>query len=172
MTNLQTSLIVEAYLDRARLTGLLANVAQNRRLVDILGNQDTSFELEWAEARLTGSSSSYRFKSVNVKKSDLLYAIPRETTDQLKARALFRTGMVNQATEAMELGVLLKTCHISGRALVPPAMNRGKVITSAFPGFFALTGAMITQPDGTTTEEQVVIVNRDAIIALGRPDES
>lgn len=172
MTNLQTSLIVEVYLDRARMVGLLGNVAQNRRLVDILGNQDESVELEWAEARLTGSTEGYRFKSVVVKKSDLLYAIPRETSEQVRARALFRTGMSTKTSASMEIGVLLKTCHMAGTALVPPGMNRVKVDSSAFPRFFALTNAQIAHQDGTRTEEPVVIVNRDAIIALGRRNET
>ncbi|MGE0687572.1 MAG: hypothetical protein AB7P33_12570 [Dehalococcoidia bacterium] len=172
MTNLQTSLIVEAYLDRTRLVGLLANVAQNRRLVDILANQDSTLELEWAEARLSGGTEGYRFKSVVLKKSDLLYAIPRETSDQLRARALFRTGMSTQATASMEVGILLRTCHLAGTTLVPPGMNRAKVDSSAFPRFFAVTGAQINHQDGTRTEEPVVIVNRDAIIAVGRPNES
>jgi hypothetical protein len=172
MTNLQNSLIVEAYLDRARLVGLLANIGQNRRLVDVLANQDVSFELEWAEARLTSGSEGYRFKAVTVKKADLLYAIPRETAEQIKARALFRTGMSTQTAAAMDVGILLKTCHIAGTALVAPGMNRMKIDASAFPGFFALSGAVITQPDGTKAQEQVVVVNREAIIALGRPNES
>ena len=171
MTNLQTSLIIEAYLDRARIVGLLPNVTQNRRLVDVLGNQDASFELEWAEATLSGSSQSHRFKSVVVKKSDLLYAIPRETDEQIKARALFRTGMSGQSLEALTVGLLLPTCHISGTALVPPGMNRSKLEAALFPGFFAISGATIIQPDGSCSEERVVIVRRDAILALGRPNE-
>lgn len=74
---------------------------QNRRLVDVLGNQDSSFELEWAEARLVGGSQSYRFKSMAIKKSDVLFAIPRETVDQLRARRLYRTGMSTQTQAAM-----------------------------------------------------------------------
>ncbi len=172
MTNLQTSLIVEAYLDRARLTGLLANIGQNRRLVDILTNQDATLELEWAEARLSGGTEGYRFKSVVIKKSDLLYAIPRETSDQVKARALFRTGMSKQDSASMEVGILLRSCHLSGTTLLPPGMNRTKVDSSAFPRFFAVTAAQLHHEDGTQTEEPVVIVNRDAIIALGRPNET
>jgi hypothetical protein len=172
MTNLQTSLIVEAYLDRASLRGLLANVSQNRRLVDVLGNQDKSFDLESAEVRLAGSSEVYRFKSVAVKKTDVFYAIPRETTEQIRARAMYRTGMTRQSATAMEVGILLKTCHIAGTALLPPAVGRGKVDTASFPSFFALTGAVITQADGTRTEEAVVIINREAVIAIGRPDEA
>lgn len=172
MTSLQSSLVVEIYLDRARITGLLPNVSQNRRLVDVLGNQDLSFQLESAEACLAGGEQPYRFKSMTIKKSDVLYAIPRETQDQIRARALYRTGMSTQATASTPLAVLLNTCHISGKALVPPSMNRQNLEATSFPSFFALTGATITQADGSTSKEQVVIVNRDAILALGRPDEA
>jgi hypothetical protein len=79
--------------------------------------------------------------------------------------------MSTQAQTSMALGVLLTTCHISGTALVPPAMNHARPHVAAFPRFFALTGATITAADGTRTEEPVVIVNRDLILALGRPDE-
>jgi hypothetical protein len=80
--------------------------------------------------------------------------------------------MSTQTAAAMDVGILLKTCHIAGTALVAPGMNRMKIDASAFPGFFALSGAVITQPDGTKAQEQVVVVNREAIIALGRPNES
>ena len=169
MTNLQTSLIVEAHLDRARIVGLLPNLTQNRRLVDILGNQDATFELEWAEACLSGGSERYGFKATAVKKTDLLYAIPRETDEQVKSRALYRTGMSNQALESLAVGVLFSTCHIAGTALLPPGMNRQKLDVASFPRFFAISGAIVTQADGTTTSEQVVVVNGQAILAIGRP---
>lgn len=165
-----TPLIVEAHLDRARVTGI-TQLAENRRLVDILANQDASFELQAAEARLDGSDEGNRFKSVTIKKSDVLYAIPRETTEQIRSRALFRAGMTTQATSPMLLAILLPGCHISGTALVPPSIGSGKLEVGKFPSFFAVTGAVITQPDGTRREEQVVIVARDAILAIGRPDD-
>jgi hypothetical protein len=172
VTNLQTSLVVEAYLDRARIIGVLPGITQNRRLVDLLCTQDAAIVLDLAEARLTGGSQGYRFKSVTVRKADLLYAIPRETSEQLRARALMRTGMPTQTSLPMALAVLLPTCHIAGTTLIPTAMSRPNVEASQFPHFFAITGAVITQADGTSREEQVVIVNRDAIVALGRPNES
>ena len=172
VTNQQSSLIVELFLDRARVIGLIPNVSQNRRLVDVLGNQDLSIELEQAEARLVGGNQSYRFSRMSLKKADVLFAIPRETPDQLRARALYRTGMSTQSQVAMPLGVLLSTCHIAGTTYVSPSMGRQKLEVASFPHFFAITDASITQPDGSSTLESVVIVNRDSILAVGRPDET
>ena len=172
MTSLQSSLIVELYLDRARIIGVLPNVSQNRRLVDVLGNQDSTFEVESAEARLIGSVQSYRFNLMTVRKSDVLFAIPRETPDQIRGRALYRTGMSTQTQAAMAIGVLLSICHISGTTFVPPGQNRQKIEADLLPRFFAMSGATITQSDGSTSEEAVVIVNREGILALGRLNEA
>jgi len=170
MTNQQSSLVVELFLDRARVIGLIPNVSQNRRLVDVLGNQDLSIELEEAEARLAGGSQSYRFSSMSLKKSDVLFAVPRETPNQIKARAMYRTGMSTQAQTSMPIGVLLSTCHIAGKTYVSSSMSRQKLEVASFSHFFAIAEASITQADGSKSEEPVVIVNRDAILAIGRPD--
>ena len=172
MTNQQSSLIVELFLDRARVIGMLPNLSQNRRLVDVLGNQDSSIVLENAEARLVGGNQSYKFASMSLKKSDVLFAIPRETQEQIRARAMYRTGMSSQTQASMPLGVLLPTCHIAGTTYVAPSVSRQKLEVAAFPHFFAIANARITEANDATTEEQVVIVNRDAILALGRPEDS
>lgn len=170
---MEASLIVEVFLDRARVFGVLPNIGQNRRLVDVLNSTDLTFELQLAEARLHGGQQSQRYKSVTLKKQDVLYAIPRETQDQLRARALYRTGMSVRTTAPLPLSLLLPGYLVRGTAYVSPALaNRATIDPEALPVFLPLTDATIGLADGTNHSEAVVIVNRAAVLALGRAAEA
>lgn len=162
------SIIVEAMLSGVKATGLMKNVSENRRLVDILNNQDLTFELQTVDARLRDDTRQ-RFPTLLIRKSDLQYAIPRESSEQIRRRALYRTGLNSASGSRTSLGVFLDGCSILGSVLLPLGMNPARLEIAAFSPFFAIADAVITR-DGTATNEPVVIVRRDALMALGLPE--
>lgn len=163
-----STLIVEAVLATMRIRGLLKNVPANRRLVDVLSSQDAVVELHSAEVRRHAAAEAQKFPSLLVRKDDLIYAIPRETAEQVRTRALSRTGMVTPIGRRAPVTVMTSGYVLSGTATLPPGMNPARLEIAMLPHFFALAGASVTDDDGSVTEEEVIVVNRGQVVALAR----
>lgn len=163
-----TTLIVEAHFAAMRVTGVLRNLAPNRRLVDVLSTQEPGLELHTAEVRRGPAAMLTRFPSLQVRKDDLVYAIPRETAEQVRARAMSRTGMMTPLGQRAPITVMTPCGVIAGTVTLPPGMNLARIEMAMLPNFFALAAATITDADGNTAEEEVAVVNRGQVVALAR----
>lgn len=165
MDESRARLAVEFTLTTATMKGMLPLPVENRRLVDMLNGAQAEIELEDVVGTLRADVVTFRFEAIVVRKADVLYAIPHETESQLRHRAMSRTGIAAPRRDHLPFSVLLPGCHIVGIATIPPGSHFRQVDASIFPHFFPLTEAVVTQADGISREESVVIVNRDALQA-------
>jgi hypothetical protein len=169
--NVREPLLVEVYLKGGHVSGLTRLVEERVRLVDLLNNPDSLFELE--SAKLTaGDSGVARFlPSLVIEKSAILVAIPHETQDQLRHRAMLNTGL-GRTTKQAQISVLLPPLFVEGTAHFAPGTMRFRPSLNTFTHFFPLTSAVIHLPDGESVEQPVILVNRDGVAALSLPQES
>lgn len=159
-------LAVEAYFKHGYLRGFLRNISENRRLIDLLNTQDPHFTLVEAEAQFFGSSGTASFTEAQVLKKELQYAIPRETDEQIRRRAVYRTGIMPASTQQIRVQLLLESCIIKGMASLPQGVSRQRLEVGVLPHFFAVTNATVLRGNDVS-EEQVVIVHREALLAIG-----
>ena len=166
------SIIVDAALDGYSVIGLLKNVTQNRRLVDILNSQDLTLELHAAESRVDGAVSGLHYESLVLNKAGILYAMPRETSEQVRLRAFNRSGISLGSSQGqvkrVSVGVLLPFCFITGTVTLQPGTNPDRLEIAILPRFFAMTDATITRSSASAPVADVVVVNRDRLVGLGR----
>jgi len=156
-------LLVELYLERAHIVGICREVQERRRLIDVLNHQGETLELEDARVSL-GNGVTKEFETLNVQKSSILAAIPRETDQQSRRRAIMTNVAGKQETRQMSLTLVLPPLSVEGVAHVPP--GAGATSIKAFTKFFSLTGATLSMAGNADRELEVIFVSRDQVMAL------
>jgi hypothetical protein len=114
-------------------------------------------------------------QTLAVEKRSIIAAIPWETREQDRQRALDTSTLGRAQTSPMQVVAFSPPFVVAGTAHMPAsyATSRGRLTAdpNLFSHFFPVTSASLTLPGGAQIEAPVVIVNRDAISALGRTAE-
>jgi hypothetical protein len=165
-------LLVEVYVQGGHIAGLTHQVEERRRLVDILNAQDAIFELQSAKLTLASSGLPRFFPVLSIDKKSILAAIPHETQDQLRQRAMLNTGIGRSATLQAQMGFLLLSLYIEGTAHVAPGAGKLRPDPRVFTHFFPLTSATLYLPDGDPLEVPVLLLNRDALVSISLLSEA
>jgi hypothetical protein len=168
-------LLVELFLENARIRGLCTQVEERTRLVDILNGTEEAFHLGEAKVSL-GPGAPRDLPNLNVEKRAIVVAIPHETEEQLRKRALMRMAGGAAPTKPAHLTMLVPPFVIEGTAHLNPSVGtlRGNLHaeTGLFHRFVTMTDAKLVLPNGTAIEAPVLFVNRDLIAAMSSGVES
>lgn len=168
-------LLVELFLANSRIRGLSTQVEERRRLVDVLNSTENAFHLDQAKVSL-GAGSSRDLPNLNVEKRAIVVAIPHETEDQLRQRAVLRMTVGASPTKPAQVTVLVPPFVIEGTAHLPPSVGtlRGNLHadTGVFNRFLTMTDAQLILPNGTAIDGPVMFINRDLIAAMSSGIES
>ena len=156
-------LLVELYLERAHILGVCRQVQERRRLIDVLNHQDDTIEIDNARVSL-GSGVSKQYETILIQKSAILAAVPRETEEQNRRRAVLTNMMGKQETRQKSLALLLPPLAVEGQAHV--AGGAGALSIKMFSKFFSLTGATLSMSGNADRELGVIIVSRDHVMAM------
>src|SRR5690242_10833039 len=92
------SLLVELYLPDAHIFGACRQVAEHRRLLDVLNHQDSMLELDQVSVSFGKDTEPRSYETLLIAKSEILVAVPRETTQQSRRRAVITNVMGKQET--------------------------------------------------------------------------
>ena len=154
-----------------RFTGISADPDQFRRFSDILNSPEGELILSSVTIRNLHGVSLDHSPSVIIQKRDVLLVVPRESTQQLAQRRQQRLGI--NAPSATPLPVLV---------VVPPYLARGTLNlrnprdfyrgTSGLPPFFPLLDASLTLDGSLIERSQVILINRDTVVAIGIQDDA
>jgi len=168
-------LLVELFLENARIRGLSAEVGERRRLVDVLNSADEAFHLGKARVSI-GSSEARDLDNLNVEKRAIIVAIPHETEEQRRERAMMRMTMGANPTKPAKVTVLVPPFLVEGTAHLPPSVGtlRGNLhaASGVFNHFLTMTDAKLILPNGSAIEAPVIFVNRDLVAAMSSSVES
>jgi hypothetical protein len=159
-------LLVELFMDGAKVTGYCHLVQERRRLVDVLNSVDETFEIESVCIALA-SGATREFPLLTVEKRAVRLAIPRETPAQARERAMLRTIVGRTETAAVNVTMLLPPFIVEGSAHIPRGVHalrrRLRADPDIFSRFFSITSAKLMMPDGSDQEAPVVLLNREMV---------
>ena len=174
MNQHEAPLLVELFLNGARIKGLCREVGRRRRLADILNSPGDAFELESAVVTLSVGAPMHA-PSLSVAKKSIIAAIPWETREQDRQRALDTSMSGRAQTTPMPIVAFSPPFVVSGMAHMPPGYGTSRNSLhpdpSVFLHFFPVTKAHVTLAAGSQIEAPVVLVNRDSVSAMGRAAE-
>ncbi|HLG12490.1 MAG TPA: hypothetical protein VI876_12090 [Dehalococcoidia bacterium] len=174
MNQNEAPLLVELFLNGARIKGLCRQAGRRRRLAEILNTPDDVFELESAVVTLSVGAPMHA-PSLAVEKKSIIAAIPWETREQDRQRALDASTLGRAQTTPMPVVAFSPPYVFSGTAHMPASYvtTRGKLHPdpSVFLHFFPVTKAHMTLADGSQLEAPVLLVNRESVSAMGRAAE-
>jgi hypothetical protein len=156
-------LLVELYLERAHILGTCRDVQERRRLIDVLNHQDETIAIQDAQVSLGGDVTKH-YEEIHVQKSAILAAVPRETDEQNRRRAVLTNMMGKQETRQKALALLLPPLAVEGQAHV--AGGAGALSIKMFSKFFSLTGATLSMAGNADRALSVVVVSRDHVLAM------
>jgi hypothetical protein len=159
-------LLVELYLEDAHVLGVCRQVQERKRLIDVLNHQDSHLEIEQARVTLGLRGGARHYDSLNITKSAILVAVPRETQEQSRRRAVFTNMMGRQETARKSLALIVPPLALEGAAHIVASgagVLRGM---EAFSKYFPLTGATLFAPGVPDRELDVVIVSRDRVVGM------
>jgi hypothetical protein len=156
-------LLVELYLERAHIFGACRDVQERRRLIDVLNHQDETLALQDVQLSL-GSGPAKHYEEMHVLKSSILAAVPRETQEQSRRRAVLTNIAGKQETRQMSLALLLPPIAVEGAAHMP--VGAGVTSIKSFTKFFPLTDATLSMAGNADRELDVIIVSRDRVLAV------
>jgi len=163
---------VELYLQGGYVSGRTHQIGQRRRLVDVLNGQEAVFELESAQLTLASSDTIRVLPNIAVDKSSILAAVPHETREQLRQRAILNTGISRSRGTQTRIGLLLTPLYVEGTAHMATEASMLRTGVKTFPRFFPLTSTVLYVPDGEALELPVLLVNRDSVSAISPVAES
>jgi hypothetical protein len=162
-------LLVELYLEQARLSGITYQVEERRRLIDVLNARDEAFHLQAAKLSMVGGQKR-DLETIAVEKRSIIAAIPRETVEQSRQRTLLRTVVGRRPTQPLDLTLIAPPFVVQGTAhlLAGQASIKGRLRADPdlFTRFFSVTDGRLYLPDGGTIEAPVILVNRDTLVAV------
>ncbi len=165
-------LLVEFYLQGAHVSGVSRQVEQRRRLVDVLNGQEGTFELDSAKLTIQSSGMPRFFPTLSLQKRSIIAAIPHETQDQVRMRAVLNSGMGRAGTMQAQIAVLVPPYYIEGTAHMAPGSGKLRPDPAVFTHFFPITAAQLFLPEGQSLELPVLLVNRDCISAMALLSEA
>jgi hypothetical protein len=175
MNDREAPLLVELFLHGARIKGLCREVGQRRRLVEILNTPGDVFELESAVVTLQVGAPMHA-PSLSVEKKSIIAAIPWETKEQDRQRALDTSVLGRSQTTPVPVVTFSPPFVVSGVAHLPAGyVNPRSTLhpdPNVFLHFFPVTKAHMTLADGSQVEAPVIIVNRECVAAMGRAAEA
>jgi len=157
-------LLVEIFLERAHILGVCRQVQERRRLIDVLNGQDDMVEIEQARVSL-GTSEPKHYETLSVLKSSILAAVPRETQEQNRRRAVLTNMMGKQETRQKQISLLVPPLALDGSAHISAGAG-GAMSVKTFSKFFPLTSATMSISGQPDRELDVILVSRDHIIAM------
>ena len=167
------NLLVDFYFANAQVFGIMprVQVEVGRRLVDVLSNSDELLGLRAGNVRLAAGGDTRTLENFSLKKSEILIAVPRETQDQIRHRAHFRSGIDSIAGVPLSVGLLLPPFYVEG-SLSATVLMAKRLDVHALERFFIVTRAAVWLPDGSRHAEPFMVVNRDEISAIGELEEA
>jgi hypothetical protein len=157
-------LLVAIFLERAHILGVCRQVQERRRLIDVLNGQDDMLEIEQARVSL-GSSEPKNYQTLSVLKSSILAAVPRETQEQSRRRAVLTNMMGRQETRQKQISLIVPPLALDGSAHISAGAG-GAMSVKMFTKFFPLTGATMSISGQADRELDVMLISRDHIIAM------
>ena len=158
-------LLLELYLEGAHVLGVCRQVQERRRLIDVLNHQDDVLEVEQASVTFGPDSEPRHYATLSVTKSAILAAVPRETQEQNRRRAVPTNMMGRQQTRQKSLALLVPPLAIEGTAHVSAGAGATQSM-AIFTKFFSLTGATISIPGHEDRDLDVVLVSRDRVVGM------
>ncbi len=159
-------LIVEFLMANAHIAGFVDLQDERRRLVDLLTTSESMLEVTNAQVFIGTSEAAKRLDTLSISKAAILAAVPRETDEHSRVRALQRTVVGRSSTSQGRMAIFLPPLTVEGVAHAPGGANRLKADPAVFSHFFSVTDADLTAPYGELRGLPVVVVNRDAIAAM------
>jgi hypothetical protein len=159
------SLLVELYIKGGHVNGVTTQVEGRRRLVDVLNGPESMIELSDAKLTLATNGMARFFRSLSIAKSAMLAAIPHETQEQMRQRAMLNTGLGRSTTLEAQLGLLVPPLYVEGSAHLAPGAGKLRADLKTFTPFFALTSASLYLPEGDVVEADVILLARDAVVS-------
>lgn len=157
---------MEVYLHGGHVSGVTRQVEQRKRLVDVLNAPDTLFELESAKLTIAAGDEPRYFPIMAIDKGAILAAIPHETREQMRHRALLNTAIGRSMTRQAQMGFLLPPLYVEGTAHVSAGAGKLRPNPAVFARFFPITGAALYLPDVDPLELSVVLLNRDNLASI------
>ena len=158
-------LLVEIFLERAHILGICRQVQERRRLIDVLNHQDDTLEIEQARVSLGPNTEPKHYETLSLLKSAILAAVPRETQEQNRRRAVLTNMMGRQETRQKSISLIVPPITLDGSAHISAGAG-GALSVKMFTKFFPLTGSTMSIPGQADRELDIVLVSRDHIIAL------
>ena len=121
-------LLVELRLAQGRITGITRQVEERRRLIDLLTAGGEAFDLEEAQIWL-GDALTREFATLSVEKRAILLAIPRETNDQTRQRAMQTRVIGRVQTMPTAINIIVAPYIVEGHAHLPTGIGglRGRL---------------------------------------------
>ena len=131
-------LLVEIFLERAHILGICRQVQERRRLIDVLNHQDDTMEIEQARVSLGPNSEPKHYETLSLLKSSILAAVPRETHEQNRRRAVLTNMMGKQETRQKSISLIVPPMALDGAAHISAGAG-GALSVKMFTKFFPLT---------------------------------
>jgi hypothetical protein len=156
-------IVVELFLEDARAIGICRQVQERRRLIDVLNSQDAVLELEQASLSVAGLSEPREFPTLAIIKHTIVAAIPRETDDQSRRRAVL-TMMGKQETAQQHVSLIVPPLALEGTAHMPMGAGVTVNLTERMTKFFPVTGAVLSAYGEAERHFGVVLVSRDHVV--------
>ena len=160
-------LLVEVYLEGAHILGVCRQVQERRRLIDVLNHQDEILEIEQARVSLGSGIEPRHYDTMSIQKHAILAAVPRETQEQNRRRAVLTNvlGMARQQTMQKSISLIVPPLTIEGSAHIATGAGATRGL-EGFPKYFPVTGATLTLPGAPSRELEVILVSRDRVIGM------
>ena len=164
-----TPLLVELYLEQARIVGLNYQIEERRRLVDVLNMHEGSIQIEDARLAMVGGQQR-EMPRLSVEKHAVIAALPRETAEQTRHRLMERNVVGHSETLQLGLTLIIPPFVVEGTAHLlggrQSVRKRLRADPDLFTRFFSVTDGKIYLPDGNTLEAPVILLNRDHLVAV------
>jgi hypothetical protein len=170
----ESPLLVEVFLNGARIEGLCGEVGRRTRLAEVLNMPTDVLNLNSAVVTMAAGEPMH-VDSITIEKKAIIAAIPWETKEQDRQRALATS--ISGRAQTTPTGVVAfspplvisGTAHISGG--FGSTLRDLRPDPSVFSHFFSITEGQLTLPDGANLGAPVILVNRESVSALARVGE-
>jgi hypothetical protein len=170
----EAPLLVEVFLNGARIKGLCEAVGRRTRLAEVLNTPTDVLQLDSAVVTMAVGAPLH-CPSLVIEKTAIIAAIPWETKEQDRQRVLATTISGRAQTTATHVFVFSPPFVISGTAHLATGFGTGirelRPDPAVFSHFFSMTATRMMLPDGSTLEAPVILVNRDSVSAMARTAE-
>ena len=165
MSNAHFPLIADFLLAGGSITATVELPAERSRLVDLLNSEESILHATDAEMKLDPAGETRHFDSLAIAKASILFAIPRETVEHDRVRALQLAVVARALTSQARMAVFMPPLYVEGIAHVP-GDKRLKLEPAMFAHFFSVTEAWVSLLGGERQQFPVGVINRNAIVAM------